>query len=251
VAIRQTPAETEPPSDNRRRLPVDRNCWDRARWGGGRPQPDGQAPEDAKPAPTPAPGELEEPPPDGPALVSHDLTSNRGQSLPIGTLQVVTFYDGATTSRPTLRIEYAGGDWGSGWIDITEIRASTSNSGRIDTFEYDLGDAAPTGRFEIAGVVPNGVIDGLAFGLFWRDADGFHVLRSTSPEPRRYASFVGAWPIALSDTWFALRTPQLTTGHARQQAKMAIFGAEYLDDGAYLITIQERAVKLDRSAVAD
>lgn len=251
VAIRQAPAEPESPSTNRRGLPVDRNCWDRSQWGGGRTQPDCQDPDDAKPAPPPAPGEPDEAPPDGPVLVSHDLSSNRGQSLPIGTLQVVTFYDGATSRRPTLRIEYAGAQDGAGWIDITGIHASTSNDGRLDTFEYDLGDAAPTGRFEIAGIVPNGVIDGLAFGLFWRDAEGFHALRSTAPDPLPYASFVGAWPIALSDKWFALRTPQLTTGHARQQAKMAIFGAEYLDNGAYLITIQERAVKLDRSASAE
>jgi hypothetical protein len=233
---------------------IERNCWDRSQWGYPEsPDPipgrDVQGPCEEPELPLPQPLPPEAPwtcqalPAGTPVLRSHDWTSNRMNRMPVGTLQVITFYDGRTTSRPTLRIGYATAEHGSGWIDVTGIRASTSDSGQICTFEYDLDAAQLTGAFEITGIERNGVIDGLAFGLFWRDVNGFHALRSTSPDPLPGAAMVGTWPIGLTDDQFARRTTQLSR-NARQQAKSALYGAEYLSNGSYLLTIEERAVRL-------
>ncbi|MHC4990436.1 MAG: hypothetical protein ACYTJ0_08325 [Planctomycetota bacterium] len=238
------PGETDPP---------DRNCWDRSTWGP-RPTDVGRMP-GPDPAPDPAPdrsrgdmvdtaGAPADRPVGAPVFVSADLSSNRWDGLSPGTLQVVVYYDGDESGGPALRVGYTTPSGEDGWIDVGGIHCSTSDDGRIDTFEYDLRGCAPNGRFEVRGVRPNGVIDGMAFGLFWRDDRGVHVLRSTAPEPSSRARLVGAWPLALGDRSFATRTPQLTHGYARRQARMTIAGAELLDNGRYLFAIQERAVRL-------
>jgi hypothetical protein len=55
----------------------------------------------------------------------------------------------------------------------------------IKTAQYGLNGSRLTGNFRVSGVQANGVVDGLAFGLFWRDAQGFHILRSNSATRRR------------------------------------------------------------------
>ncbi|NNF43624.1 MAG: hypothetical protein HKN62_11385 [Phycisphaerales bacterium] len=219
----------------------ERNCW--------------KPPVGCLPPPPPPPrcgGPVVPPPHDGnPRLISTDLSVSRGTTLPVGTLQIVTFYDGSTGDGTRLHVEYERPDGTVDWLDASDIMPSTSNRGRIDTYEYTLGACTLTGRFEVRGVTPNGVIDGLAFSLFWRDADGFHLLRSTNPDPAQITTLVGIWPIALNDKAFELRTPQLTTPAGRQQARMMISGAEYMQNGQYLMAIQERAVRMKRTAQSE
>ena len=184
-----------------------------------------------------------------PVFVTQNLSSNRFDALPNDRLQVVVWYDGAG-SGATLRIGYADPDTQTGgWITVgglTDPAGPIENSGtQIETREYNLNGAELTGNFGVSGVVPNGGIDGLAFGLYWRDGVGnYHVLKSASGD-QSHSAFVGAWPIAISDSTFDSRIPQVTDGNARAQARMAILGAEYLVNGTYFIpeSIQMRLPK--------
>ncbi|MEM7230049.1 MAG: hypothetical protein AAF432_14670 [Planctomycetota bacterium] len=194
------------------------------------------------PAPAPEPLPCRRCPPSvrTPQFRSHDFTENRSHGMPVGTMQIVTFYDGANTHSASIAFEYDHPQLGRAWLALRELPASTSNQGRLGTFEYDLAGATLTGRVRISGIEPNGVIDGLAFGVIWRDATGFHTWRSIAPSARQHATMVGAWPIALHEKQFIARTPYLSSGMARQQAKVAIFGAEYLNDGTYVFELNDR-----------
>ena len=153
------------------------------------------------------------------------------------TLQVVTWYDGH--ERPpfaTLHIRWVDPAGTAGWI----VMPSTGKfTGVINTCEYDLNGAYLTGEFKVSGVRGDGVIDGLAFGLYWRDAAGhYHVVKSTSHNtlaPNQQSStFVGSWPLGISDLDF---NNQVETDFAKEHARMAIFGARYLGNGTYHIPI--------------
>ena len=85
-------------------------------------------------------------------------------------------------------------------------------------------------------MAPDGVIDGLAFGLFWRDAHGgYRLIKSRSDTAKDGATFVGGWPLGLSDREFEDRAPQITDGVARQHARATLYGAELLADGEYIL----------------
>lgn len=163
--------------------------------------------------------------------LGNDFTSNRGNALPLGRLQVVLFYDGDGASSPELTV-------GVG-VD-QHIRIGGDNAGgpihsfghTIETREYALYDCVPNGLFTVAGVVPNGVIDGLAFGLFWRDANGhFTLLKSNAVATASGANFVGMWPLGSSRESFTERTPQITDNFARETARATIIGAALIDNG--------------------
>ncbi|ETW98151.1 MAG: hypothetical protein ETSY2_43210 [Candidatus Entotheonella gemina] len=172
-----------------------------------------------------------------PTLLGQDLTSNRFDALNKDTLQVVAFYDGQPTGNTSLWIQYWTPTIPStvDWIVIDNLQIFGTV---IETREYHLDGCLLTGAFQVVGVVPNGVIDGLAFALFWKDVDGnYHVLHSTDSSPTSKSNFVGAWPAAMDDDLFRQRTPQITDGVARHQARMAIYGAKYLRDGYYTLSL--------------
>lgn len=167
-----------------------------------------------------------------PQLIKENLTSNRYNGLACDTLQVVAFYDGASSAH--LDIGYQGCGQ-SGWIAINSIPNFGS---KIVTLEYDLNGSTPTGTFKVSGVVANGVIDGLAFGLFWRDTQcNYHTLKSNSNVLLSGASFVGAWPLGMNHSTFGTRTPQLTDGFALETAFATILGAKLLGNGTYSVPV--------------
>lgn len=176
----------------------------------------------------------------GPLLVSDQLSSNRGASMPTDRVQLVVFYDGASHARPALRLQCADARTGEAhWFGVDGVRRSDQHGrGRIETAEFIMNGCTPTGVVHVSGVVPDGVIDGVAFGLLYRDARGaFHTLRSQSARPSHLPRVVGMWPLAMSDDAFAMQTPQLRDGDARAQARAVLFGAEYLDNGQHAMRL--------------
>ncbi|MCA9655109.1 MAG: hypothetical protein H6712_26620 [Myxococcales bacterium] len=167
-----------------------------------------------------------------PTYLSDDLSSNRFSRLPANRLQLVLFYDGR--GEATFGFEYKDPSGTVGWINVPGVPPFD----RIMTKEYDLRGCTLTGNFVVEGVVPNGVVDGLAFGLMWRDGDQhYHILRSNAPQPIKTASFVGAWPLGMNHSTFASRAPQLTDWCARETAFAVICGAKLLLDGKYRIDV--------------
>lgn len=167
-----------------------------------------------------------------PTYVTDNLTSNRFSGLPADRLQIVLFYDGIGEATFACEYEEPGGT--KGWIKIGNIPPFS----KIVTKEYKLAGCTLTGNFIVEGVKPNGVVDGLAFGLMWRDAKhNFHVLRSNSSTPVRTASFVSAWPLGMNNGVFNSRAPQLTHWCSRETAFAIISGAKLLLNGKYNLTI--------------
>jgi hypothetical protein len=169
-----------------------------------------------------------------PTLQNVTLSSNRGNALPAGTLQVICFYDG--NDACAFGFEYKDIDGTTGYIWLKGIKQFDTE---IRTAQLSLNGSTLTGRFSVSGVRANGVVDGLAFGLFWRDArGGFHILRSNSEAPSTGAAFVGAWPLG---GWSADRFMQKVTagtdGFARETALAVICGAKLLPDGDYVIPV--------------
>ena len=184
-----------------------------------------------------------------PVVLGEDLTSNRFDALPADRAQVVVFYDGAETGEAALGIEFQerpdiaslGGLISPGgvtqpprvWVWIRGLRKFDNV---IETREYQLNGWQPTGRFKVVKVTPDGVVDGVAFGVFWKDAAGhYRALQSSDGIPTIDARFVCGWPLGVNDATFASRTPQITDSFGRAQAKMAICGAKLLDNGLYRI----------------
>lgn len=168
-----------------------------------------------------------------PVYKSADLSSNRSSALKTSTLQVICFYDGqGTTALSFETIDSAGN---LAWTTIKDI----PNFGtQIITAEYSIEGCSPTGNFVVEGVVANGVVDGLAFGLFWRDArNSYHILRSDSKQTGTVANFVSAWPLGMNNTVFAPRVPQVTDGYARETALAVISGARLLPNGKHSLTV--------------
>lgn len=170
-----------------------------------------------------------------PIYLTDDLTSNVSNSLAADTLQVVLFYDGASPGNVELRVQYLDNTNTTCWFTIQNLDAFTTE---INTREYDLNGAQLTGNFEVFGAVNNGVIDGLAFGLFWKDPGlQYHILKSNQVGGTTQSDLVGMWPLTMSDATFAARTPQITDANARWQARMAIDGATLVGNGYYNFAI--------------
>ena len=168
-----------------------------------------------------------------PVFKSNDLTSNRGSALPANTLQVVCFYDGKGTA--TLSFETIDTAGNRAWTVIKDIPKFDT---RIVTVEYTIEGCQPTGHFVVEGVTADGMVDGLAFGLLWRDGRScYHILRSNSAALVTTAPFVSAWPLGMNNTVFAPRVPQMTDGYARETALAVFSGANLLASGKHDLTV--------------
>ncbi|MFN8489716.1 MAG: Calx-beta domain-containing protein [Caldilineaceae bacterium] len=163
--------------------------------------------------------------------------------LPNNTLQVTTWYDGdLSTSQPTsVKLEYRNTATGSsGWLamgDANDPGGALHNfMAQVDTREYNMGVCELTGKVQISGVLANGVIDGVGVGVYYKDVMGrYHLLRSQSTDFSATSDYIGTWPLGLDDTSFANRTPQITDGYGRMQARMMITGAKYLGSGQFTL----------------
>lgn len=168
-----------------------------------------------------------------PTFKTENLTSNRYSGLPVNTLQVVAFYDGKGTAA--VNIEYKDSAGATGWITVKGIPKFDT---KIVTQEFSTGGVTLTGNFTVEGVTADGVVDGLAFGLLWRDSRGaYHILRSNSSASASAACFVSAWPLGMNSDTFYIRAPQVTDPFARETALAVISGAKLIANGAHSLTV--------------
>ncbi len=160
-----------------------------------------------------------------------NLVGNRGSGLPVETLQVVLFHDGV--GSPSLEIGLEGGT--SITIGDGAPGGEILDFGQgIETRQYRLYNCVPDGTFAVSGHEPNGVVDGLGYGLLWRDENGtYEMIKSEAPQSPESASFVGMWPLGMNDATFAERTPQITDSFGRESAQAILFGAELVPNGNY------------------
>lgn len=166
--------------------------------------------------------------------LTDDLTGNRHNGLPLGRLQVVLYYDGLASS-PELHIGLLDGP--DLVVGGQSVGGEIQPFGRaIETREYALYNCELTGRFDVVGAEPNGVVDGVAFGVLWRNERGdYQMVKSSNPpgSPSAGANFVGMWPLGFSRASFEDRTPQITDNFGRESARAIIIGAALLPNGTY------------------
>jgi hypothetical protein len=150
-------------------------------------------------------------------------------------MQVVAAYDG-NGSGAMLDFEL----WNPTTLTRCTLTVPVPAAGALLAIEYQMNGFEPTGEVEVRGVVTNGGIDGVAFGLYFRDAAGDRcVMRSESNASG--PDFAGGWPIAWSEAqWDTMLPAGLGTppgGYdalvARRQAQMTLSGARFLQDGVY------------------
>ena len=170
--------------------------------------------------------------------ISNNFTSNRGYAMPNNRLQVAIWYDGNYNPALTVQVQYHDSTGNTGLITIGGAASGGALQPygvKINTREYDLGGCEVSGIISVSGVLPNGVIDGVAVGMYHKNASGRHrLLQSKGLVTNTASDFVGAWPIQLDDNNFRTWTPDIgpsTYEVARFQARMAIVGAQYVQDG--------------------
>ena len=126
----------------------------------------------------------------------------------------------------------------AGNLSWTTLKGIVKFDTKITTAEYSIEGCSLTGNFVVEGVTADGVVDGLAFGLMWKDARGcYHILRSNSSALLTSATFVSAWPLGMDNSTFAGRVPQVTDGYARGTAFAVISGAKLLANGKHSFTV--------------
>lgn len=169
-------------------------------------------------------------------LLPNTFTADRYGNLSPDRMQVVATYDG-DPSTPQLTIHLINPT--SGACCQVVVGPIPSFGTQVLTAEYDLNGFVPTGEFDVSGVVPNGVIDGIAFGLYWRDAAGDRWLlrsRKFPPGNSGMPDYFGNWPIAMSDKQFNALVPQLVGPDVfvqQSQARITIYGSQMLGNGSY------------------
>ena len=161
--------------------------------------------------------------------ITSDLTSNRFDAMPNNTLQMVLFYDGNNTA--TLRCQV--------WDTLNGVYAWLRVEARnffieTATAEFDISDLQLTGNFVVEDVVANGVVEGIAFGLYWKDDQGrLSHFQSQNENPVARNDFVGIWPVG-----WPLLVPQVSDSNAQQQARMTVTGAQLLPNGCHFLPLQ-------------
>jgi len=177
----------------------------------------------------------EQPSATGPTrYVGADLSPDRGNALSPGTLQVTVFYDGDIEAQPTIEFFCENDDGEEYGLVVSGIVRSGqfSHERTITTAEYELGACRLTGEILVEGVVPDGVIDGVAIGVFLKDQDGLYCIdRTQSTTPSSRTAYVGLWPLGFGPETFNLQVPQITNGPGRSQARVSLMGAELVGNG--------------------
>lgn len=173
------------------------------------------------------------------------FTADQAGALPPGHFQVVAHYDGAISgSGPTLGIETLSTT--TGLCCTLQLKLAHNN---ILAQEFALWPGFElTGRVLVNGVIPNGAIDGIAVGLYYRDHAGDRFLLQSSNDSLATAgpNFIGAWPVAWSHAIWdshlqaaaAANGAALGSVIARRQAQMTLSGAQMLPNGAHTLLKQ-------------
>lgn len=172
----------------------------------------------------------------GAEYLTDDIAGNRFDAVPSGTVQVVVFYDGVDHGE--VEVELGLVDGGSLFIGGEAAGGPIGVFGdQIATRQFAVDQCALSGSYTVSGATPNGVVDGVAIGLLWRDADGgFTMWKSARSHAESRADFVGLWPLGFSRQLFGERTPQITDSFGRELAIAAITGAQLVGNGSHHFT---------------
>jgi hypothetical protein len=163
-----------------------------------------------------------------PTYLGEDFTYNQGNGMPANELAIAAYYDGNGAASSGIQVFCPGS--GNEWIVLTGLTAG------LHTFSYDLQDCMPTGKIGVRDVVDNGVVDGVAVGMFWKDSAGdAHILRSNEARPGQHV--LGVWPtgFASDSSWIDSQAPQVSGG--RHILRTILPGAVLLSNGMHRMDV--------------
>jgi beta-lactamase regulating signal transducer with metallopeptidase domain len=126
------------------------------------------------------------------------LTPHRFGTYPQGRFQMAAFYDGDAARPPTVAVEFVGLDGRHEWLALPPLKKFGDGLTRV---EWTLApQVRPTGRVAVRGLVPDGVVDGVALGMAWRgDQDSAPLIQRTRDLSKTaLPRTVCAWPLALT-----------------------------------------------------
>ncbi len=161
-----------------------------------------------------------------PIQLGTDFVLNHSNAMPAEQLNLAIVYDGAGDAMLGFQYSCAGT---LGWEIIGNL---TGDITRIYTYAYDLNGCRLTGRFGVRDVTPNGVVDGVAFGLFWKDASGdTHTLRSAARQPGQ--NVLGVWPLGQFSSQVHIDSFAVDITRGFEQLRTIVPGSALLDNGLY------------------
>lgn len=176
------------------------------------------------------------------------FTPDRFSAVPADRMQIVAHYDGVGNSA-RLHIELRNPITNQCCTLSIALPAST----RVFASEYVMNGFEPTGEFSISGAVPNGQVDGVAFGLYQHTAAGERFIIKSRAEQLAIGTptFVGSWPMAFDElTWDAMLPAGLGGAGfngfvARRQAQSTLSGAQLLPNGRHVVRTRSSPIMGD------
>lgn len=166
-----------------------------------------------------------------PIAIGHDFVANRFHAMPTDELYLSVVYDGTGSARMGFETDCDGV---KSWTRVAPMPGGVY---RVYTFAFDLQGCTLTGRFGVSDVVRDGVVDGVAFGMIWKDAAGkTHLLKSQGGTETQ--GVLGMWPLGnfSKDELVDQYASDLTEGFDTMRA--SIVGAELLGNGVHTLPVR-------------
>ena len=140
------------------------------------------------------------------------------------------FYDGKDEENTHIRFKLRN-DKETSWLTLGPLKKFNDY---IHTWHFQLKNQARfTGEYEIIGVIPDGVVDGVAVGLLGTDLDGqFNHLKSKSTQASEIINILCSWPLALPYEEIVPVLPQITENNP-DSVRRLLCGAQLVENGVH------------------
>ena len=164
-------------------------------------------------------------------LISQDFDSFRNAKLSKGHFYLTLLYDGTSDQETTAELEIVSPNGHRTWLTFGPLKKFTDV---VYTWHFRLlKGAALSGRYRINGVVPDGVVDGVAMGLLVSDFDGNISIKKTKSEiVGEIPNVVCSWPLRIEEMRLMSLMPQLSVNNPDSAERM-ICGAMLMGNGEY------------------
>ncbi|WP_395373700.1 M56 family metallopeptidase [Marinicella sp. W31] len=166
-------------------------------------------------------------------LISQDFDSFRSAKLSKGHFYLTLMYDGAQDQETVAELEVISRTGQKTWLVLGPLKKFTEV---VYTWHFKLlNGAALSGRYRINGVIPDGVVDGVAMGLLVSDFEGNISIKKTKSEIiREIPNIVCSWPLKIEEFRFMTLMPQLSVNNPDSAERM-ICGAMLMGNGEFTL----------------
>ncbi|HOP21603.1 MAG TPA: M56 family metallopeptidase [Gammaproteobacteria bacterium] len=161
-----------------------------------------------------------------------DLPSLRARNPIPGEVFLSVFYDGINNQNTFVKLKLKKEN-SSSWLTIGPLKKFNEY---IHTRHIKLNDGVNfTGEYEVTGVVPDGVVDGVAIGMIGMDFDGnLNILKSEGEIQNETPNFVCSWPLGLYDDELVPSLPQLSSDNP-DSVRRLLCGSQLVGNGSHLL----------------